>query len=574
MARNRGMRFGALREAVAESWRLMEPMRAESRKLWGYYEGYAPSPLGGDGDPIPYNVFHRSAAALVANLAGGPPVVEVDSVDDPSLDGLADLTARLLTAEMTRTSFDRTAERVLLDSLFGIGTFIVGLAPSDRSALVGPSWHDPGMRFCDFVSPDDLILDATARRWEERQYHGHVYRARRRDLERSGLFDEDVIRALPRARERRAASGERGLELSDFIDLIDLWVAPGVLSDSALFLTIPGGAGMESGAPADPIRVVEWEGPDGGPYVQESFWPSRDSIIPVPPTRMWSRLCWMANAILVNIMESDSRFKRGLIVGRSMSDDEVHAMMSAGNEFVIRGDPLQVQRWEYGGASETAHRSFLQYRDLFADMSLSSALLSATQLSNEPTATEVAELSRRLDAVLGALAEKHYKCCDEVVRQWWWWFGSDPLLDETVWIDLGDGLRIDVRVKAESFRAIRDSKARFSVRRGSMRRMSSDQKLQHELQVVGAVLPLAQNIARVNPMFDGMAFTTSMLRGRFDPAEIARWWRDPSSAPDTGSIPARDKGMVPMVPSAPATPGPTGSGPMPGPELLMEQGGQ
>jgi hypothetical protein len=102
-------------------------------------------------------------------------------------------------------------------------------------------------------------------------------------------------------------SGDRNVlqtfngDVSEFVDLVEVY-----LPKEQLIVTLPFGPGFGDD---DVLRVVEYEGPERGPFHMLGFAYVPDNVLPVPPASIWYYLQVMGNRIARKIGRQAERMK-------------------------------------------------------------------------------------------------------------------------------------------------------------------------------------------------------------------------------------------------------------------------
>jgi len=185
--------------------------------------------------------------------------------------------------------FEDTLQSVVTSSLFGPGIVRTGLGPSDSSIEIGGYLHDAGQVFVDEISLDDYIIDTNARRREEAMFEGNYYDLPGDYVMESGLFEntdhiERATRSGPSnqhgAKDLSWRKNEGKAGLVDMVTLIDVWIPPSNpwTSSSSVIVTLDA-----DGQHNDPLRIIEWDGPEEGPYDVLGYRKVPDNIFDLPP---------------------------------------------------------------------------------------------------------------------------------------------------------------------------------------------------------------------------------------------------------------------------------------------------
>lgn len=541
--------------AVEQSYKSLSRMREWDMKLKRIFMGQH---FHDGAQPMALNLINRSIVALIANLASDSPTAEIDAETDPALEGAGRVMSRIISQDLRAMDYRRKAQIVLFNGLSGAGPVKIGRGPSGGYEAEG-RYLDRGRIYIDPISPHAWVVDSDAGSRDDRLYEGHGYRQRLRYLRDNRLIDEETatrFASTPNGRDEQRqgnvlkSSDQDSRDVVRFVNLVDLWLAPGVMGREAMYVTVPGD--LSTGDFGDPIVMREWEdadGPPDGPYEVESFYPTPDNVLDTPPGPFWMRLAAMTNAMIENSIEGDLQLKNVGIIDDSMQDDQANALLNSKNGQFIRSPAALVNKLTVGGSAPEVPQKIGMYRQLFGDQAFSSDQLAGKMeagRSDSPTATEATITNERQDALTGFMEEQHYTHQDRVVRKYFWLKRRDPMLREEITETIA-GRTVRIQLDAAYFERIGDVDMEFSVERGSMRRTTTQQRAQKALQAASVVIPLAANLAQ-DPNFDAMAFSTSMLKQMVDEEEVKTWWRDPSVGMNRSQPPAAQQQTIPMPP--------------------------
>lgn len=359
-------RVSRLVTAFDHSRRKLQTFRERRLSMIRQFVGGAWSD-GGAPDKVPVNFLEMALGIYRRQVAARAPRVMVRSKNGDNIPFADDLEIALNIA-IDDIRFDETMRRWVLEAMFGMGVLKVGLAPSDQKEIMGFT-HDPGQPFADVVDFEDFVFDITAKRWDQVQFCGNRYA-----LPLDAVKDLKMFKGADLAKYERRTSNEQGDEkLSNlvddggsygeetYMDLVELWdIWLPYENVVATFQAGPDG-GIDT---RNPIRVVDWEGPEGGPYHLLSFGDVPGQIMPLPPA-----------ALMIDLHELGNRVFRKL--GRQADRQKTVTLIASGNQEDGRrltdandGDAISVDRPEatkemrYGGVDQASLAFFQQLRQL------------------------------------------------------------------------------------------------------------------------------------------------------------------------------------------------------------------
>lgn len=322
---------------------------------------------GGAPDRVPVNFLEMALNIYRRQVAARAPRVMVRSKDGDNISFADDLEIALNIA-IEDMKFDETMRRWVLEAMFGMGVLKVGLAPSDQREIMGFT-HDPGQPFADVVDFEDFVFDITAKRWDQVQFCGNRYALPLEAVQDLKMFPKKDLSKY----ERRTTNEQGDQKISnmvddggsygeesymDLVELWDIWLPyEGVV---ATFQTDPNG-GLED---KEPLRVVEWDGPEGGPYHLLSFGDVPGQIMPLPPAALMIDLHELGNRVFRKLARQADRQKTVTLVASANQDDGRRITNANDGDAVAVDRPEATKDVRYGGVDQAGLAFFQQLRQL------------------------------------------------------------------------------------------------------------------------------------------------------------------------------------------------------------------
>lgn len=322
---------------------------------------------GGAPDRVPVNFLEMALNIYRRQVAARAPRVMVRSKDGDNISFADDLEIALNIA-IEDMKFDETMRRWVLEAMFGMGVLKVGLAPSDQREIMGFT-HDPGQPFADVVDFEDFVFDITAKRWDQVQFCGNRYALPLEAVQDLKMFPKKDLSKY----ERRTTNEQGDQKISnmvddggsygeesymDLVELWDIWLPyEGVV---ATFQTDPNG-GLED---REPLRVVEWDGPEGGPYHLLSFGDVPGQIMPLPPAALMIDLHELGNRVFRKLARQADRQKTITLVASANQDDGRRITNANDGDAVAVDRPEATKDVRYGGVDQAGLAFFQQLRQL------------------------------------------------------------------------------------------------------------------------------------------------------------------------------------------------------------------
>ena len=361
-------KVGRLVSAFDHSRRKLLPFRERRLAMVRQFVGGSWSD-GGAPDRVPVNFLEMALNIYRRQVAARAPRIIVRSKNGDNVSFADDLEIAVnLAIEDMR--FDDTMRKWVLEAMFGMGILKVGLAPSSQKEVMGFT-HDPGQPFADVVDFEDFVFDITAKRWDQVQFCGNRYSLPLEAIKDLKMFPRKEAVAETYRRNTNEGGDETISNLVDdggsaysnqtYMELVELWdIWLPYDNVVATFQTSPDG-GIDA---REPLRVVEWDGPEGGPYHLLSFGDIPGQIMPLPPAALMIDLHELGNRVFRKLGRQADRQKTITLVASSNQDDG--RRISAAND----GDAIAVDRPEatkeirYGGVDQAGLAFFQQLRQL------------------------------------------------------------------------------------------------------------------------------------------------------------------------------------------------------------------
>jgi len=255
-----------------------------------------------------------------------------------------------------------------------LGLMKVGLERAGYIEAMG-FLHDVAQPFADPVLFDDWVMDMTATSMEAVQFCGNRYRlpidvvkeeptfnktARGKvtgtDTDNEGPDDEYHVKNIARGLESYSD------EYQDHVTLWDIW-----LPAERLVVTL---ASDDSGEFQDipPLRIVEWEGPDDGPYHLLRFHEVPGSPLGLPPVALWYDMHILANNLFRKMGHQAEREKDILLVRGAAKQDAQRVLEASDGDAIHVEFADDMKEQKFGGVDPATLAFFIQMKNLFTYM--------------------------------------------------------------------------------------------------------------------------------------------------------------------------------------------------------------
>ena len=354
-----------LSAAVGYSRKTLEVFREKRRDLLKQFVGKHYSDTGAD-DKVPINFLELALNIYLQRLVAKAPQVSI-STDFLKLKEVCtrfEMAANHLVEEI---DLGVSLEGSVTGAMFSIGIAKVGLNRTQHE--VGGVLHDAGQPFCDFVSLEDWVQDMTADKPENWQYEGNFYNITMDEARK--LFPDKKNKLF--ARDSQTSSEQRDHDISegestqreefrDVVRLLDLWLPKQNLLIQCL--------ASEDSDFTDPIaevlNVIEWEGPERGPYHKLGFSWIENNTMPVAPAMYWKDMHTLANSLFRKVGRQADREKTVHTVRNGGTQDGQRVVDASDGEMVRVDDPKNVGEIHTGGVNATTLGLVVLLKDFFA----------------------------------------------------------------------------------------------------------------------------------------------------------------------------------------------------------------
>ena len=419
-----------IQEAVQMGFRRMENFRnARLLFLRSYCGQYYDANKGQIGTE-PLNLIFNAIRVLVPYLVMNYPKHDVKT-DFMAYRGYGDLLALALDYSGKTLKISETIRRWIVDAIFTMGIMKTGLCSSDSVISFDESDEiDPGSVYTDLVDFDNFVFDPNTHRLEDGAFLGDRIRTPRIQLLDSGLYDNAVIERLPRSGtevddgseilSQSQINAKNMGDLEDFVDVVELWVPK-----AQAIVTVPGSRQVLD----DFLRVVEYYGPNEGPYTFLRFTPPvPNNPLPVAPVGIWHDLHTMANKMAVKIMDQADRQKDILIFPRAGADDAQEIVDAGDGEAIAADNPDEAKIFSFGGQqrSNEAHMGQLQ---MWFNMAAGNPEAMGGVKSDAATATQANILQSNASIGIEDMRDILYKAVGAEAEKRAWYLHTDPLIE-------------------------------------------------------------------------------------------------------------------------------------------------
>ena len=412
---------------IEECEKLLKPVyskRTELLKEWsnGYFDN-APR------TKRPVNLVSRAMKVLVPMLVSNNPkaMLRTRLLQLKPFAETLKLAINHLTEEI---KLNEILREVVIDSLTCFGITKTGLAPGGDMVEDAYGYlHDAGQLFVERVDPTDYVFDVSAKNRETMDFEGNWYTVPRSYLTNSGEFQNfDKVRRYEFDKKEdtrkisHSALGSSRIEtIRPYVRVCDVW-----LPSSGIIITI-----AEKGQGDKPLRIIEWAGPEEGPYDLLSYWNFPESIIPIPPLYDSIDLHYMINTMLRKMGRQANRNKKIVLYERSAEGDAEAVRKSADGEVIGVDNVDRLKEIEISNVNDQAYQWVEWLKNNWSEQSHNANLIGGLEAGADTLGQEQMLLANA-SAPLEDMINQVHNHARAIMRKLAFWIWTDPLIDIAV----------------------------------------------------------------------------------------------------------------------------------------------
>ncbi len=391
---------------------------------------------------VPLNLINIYQSIITKKLVSANPRVMLSTWQKPNQAAVGAM-QEWVNEELENMNFAETEARCVTSALYSIGVVKVGIAMPANAAH--KNWDlKVGEPYAEEVLLDDFVFDMHARTFEEVGYIGHRYRVPLEFIKDSKLYTKERLKlqAQPDAQFNREGDERIGVlgrsfysDQEDYGHFVDLWEIYDPLRK--LIITLPdqfmngpmGGGEMGT----EPLRVVDWVGPDGGPYhILRLGNIVPGNCMPAAPLQNLKDLHDPVNNILRKLIRQAQRMKEVLVVGNGSTED-AKRIEDANDGDIIRADnPDLSKETSFGGPNPEIFQLMGTLQQLFSWAAGNLDLLGGLSPQSK-TATQDKMLNENSSSLIMSMQEQVVTHARSVVKSlcWYWWYHPKKVMDTT-----------------------------------------------------------------------------------------------------------------------------------------------
>jgi hypothetical protein len=510
-----------LQKAVVSWDQYTEPTRKLRRKMHqqyasGWFENKA-------GESQPMNLIDRFVNIVCPYLVSQNPRVLIDPKRginaSRSFARTLELALEHLFDEIELSAY--TLRPAVLNSMFSMGITKTGIMTDSQVEIFG-YLHDVGQPFCDSIDYDDYVGDFRARNKQEMEIEGNRFCVPMEYVRDSGLFknydnlsyvkEYNAEQTSPEEiAKKHMVPFEHRNELRKKVWLTDLWIP-----DEGIIVTIP-----PEGQGNKIMRVVEYDGPEDGPYDLLTYHHFPNSVIPIPPIYNVLNLNNIINRLVTKMNHQASREKKVMLYELSGAED-AETIRNTPDGFTAGVKNVDAfKEVEFGGVAET-NFPFVQFLEQQYSIQGGNLYTIGGRESQAETLGQEQMLQANASKQLQDMVLQVHRFTRSITKKLAWYLWSDPYIQIPVIKELGE-----FKLKVEYTPDVREGDFfdyGFDIEPYSMSMMSPETRFQRLMQLVGqVVLPTAQIAATQGSMLNVSELVNECARF-LDVRNIDKWW--------------------------------------------------
>lgn len=421
-----------LRQSAVQGFKRLKNFRANRLRFIEAYVGSFYDKDSGVLGSEPLNMAFNAVRVLVPNLVSRNPKMVIDT-DYLMYRQYGELLALALDYLSKKLKLPKILQRGIVDAIFTMGIFKVGLSTSNSLVYFGEEAVDPGQLYVETVDLDDFTFDPSTKYLDKRAgFLGERMRVERDLMLASGLFDNALVEKLPSSMDVLIKQSKAVRELSakqlqpsqlaklhDFVDLMELW-----LPDPEVLVTVP----FDGPELNMFLREETFNGPDDGPYAFLSLTPPvPGNPLPVGLAGIWHDLHYVTNRIAKKTMDQALAQKDILGYQRQYADDAQEIVEAKNLDAVAMADPTSAAMYSFGGQNPRNEQMLAQLGMWFNQMSGNLEMIGGTGMETK-VATVANILQQGAATGVTYMRDQVYETTTDILRKCAWYLHTDPLI--------------------------------------------------------------------------------------------------------------------------------------------------
>ena len=363
-------RMSRLSDAMLFSRRKMQPFREKRLRSIRQYVGFNYSD-GGTTDRTPVNLLEMALNIYRRQVAAQRPQALVRTKNG-DLAAEADDFETVINHTLEEIDFEDTLSRWVLDAMFGLGVVKVGISDGKVGEINGFR-HDAGQVFCDNVDFEDFVFDMSSKRWDQVQFCGNRYSMPYEAVMDLKLFNKNKIHEPSYTRSTNEQGDERLITLQtggetigneQYLPTIELWDV--WLPYENVIVTMQADTMAGGFYEGEPLRIMEWNGPEVGPYHLLSYIDVPGNILPLSPASLLIDMHELVNSLFRKLGRQAERQKTITAVQGGAEEDGTRVVNASDGDTILSDRPEATREMKFGGVDNATLAFMVQVKDMFS----------------------------------------------------------------------------------------------------------------------------------------------------------------------------------------------------------------
>jgi hypothetical protein len=415
--------FNRLKDSRQRAWRDLEPFRRADLQIKKQLAGH----MYGNNrqqreNPVVINMMQQYMQIYLRMLASGTPNVMIET-PYPDLQPIANAFELNLNRRVSEIKLQETVSKVVMDAIVSIGICKIGYAKGDDEYAIDGHLYNPGEVFCDAVDVNDFVVDLQERSHRRVDFIGDRFRIPKDYAEemlgkklpsesQAGEFDS-MYQAEPRIDTEARMDGtvER---VYDTVWGWDLWLP----KENAVMTFVDN--------EDEPVKVVEWDGPEAGPYEWLRYMDLAGSVLPVAPAQSLYEMHMFINELMRKQSRQGNRQKSVLLYEEAASDDAMQLQKANDGDMLCVKDVQRFHEAKFGGG-DPQNQNLLMWTLQRFSLSAGNLDSLAGLGPQSETAKQDQMLAASASAMVDAMQDTTIEFIENIVKQLAWYEWTEDI---------------------------------------------------------------------------------------------------------------------------------------------------
>jgi len=354
-----------LQEAINWSFRQLQPFRANDMEAMRQYVGAHYSQKGAS-KKVPFNLMELAISTYTQRLAGGKPKALMTTPHQSLLPQTAKL-QRGTNHLLEEIDFHTTLADAIQGAFFSMGIIKSGLDLRGQIEWNG-FMHDVTQPFADSITLDNWVHDMSATRWDKVQFCGDKYTMLLEDAKE--IFDgpgvknlkpmQDMVGGRDETKELSQGGGWNKAWYRDAVELWDVWDP----RKNRIIALSAGEQAYDCDVTGEYLGVVDWNGPERGPYRLLRFNRVRGNIMPTPPVGLWRDMHDLSNNIMRKLERQAKRQKTITAITPGGTADGQSVLTASDGDMIKILNPNNINTLNFPGVEPQLLALLIQLKNM------------------------------------------------------------------------------------------------------------------------------------------------------------------------------------------------------------------